>query len=87
MSWGVPPWGSARLADPLFQFITARGDKGVPTLLQQWKKASLSDDAMQLLISMIRANPTARPSVAACLASEWLKAFADTPVRLHEGFD
>jgi serine/threonine protein kinase len=84
MTWQTPPWGSARLADPLFKYITSKGDQGVPTLLHSWKKAPLSDAGMRMLIPMIRANPTARPSVDDCLANPWLAAQRGIPVPTHE---
>lgn len=81
---GHPPFGRAMLVDALFSYLHGQGDQGLERLMGSWSKALPSADLMSLMVSMMRAEPTSRPTVDECLASPWFAAMADTPVALHE---
>jgi len=70
---GAPPWKNAVLEDPHFAYVHGQGDAGIAALLKAWKKNTLSESAMQLMVRMMRSNPLARPSLQECLSSPWLK--------------
>lgn len=81
---GNPPFGKAKLADALFSYIYSNGDRGIEQLMQSWGKVLPSSDLMTLMVSMMKTEPSKRPSAEECLASPWFQAMADTPVALHE---
>jgi len=77
LAWQCPPWQQARLADPMFAFVHARGATGLEALLRHWKKPLLSPDAMALLREVLQPDPAQRPSAAECLAGAWLAPLAE----------
>lgn len=73
---GFPPWGNAMLSDPHFAHFFRQGDKGVPDTLQRYSKAPLTANLEQLLVGMLRADPSLRPDVEECLSSSWIQKVA-----------
>ncbi|CAK9017456.1 unnamed protein product [Durusdinium trenchii] len=73
MSYGSGPWINAQLNDDFFAFVYTNGDNGLKDLLRHWGKPLLEDEAMELLLHMIRVDPLARPAAASCLGSSWFK--------------
>lgn len=87
MSWSIPPWGAALLADNLFNFICSRGDSGIADLLRHWKKDLLSPDAMQILTRMLQVDPSLRPSIDDCVAMPFFNALVGETVPVHAAFN
>jgi len=85
MAWQCPPWRQATLADPMFSYVHGRGDGGLSSLLQHWKKTLLSSDAMRLLTDMLRADPSKRPCIAECLSSSWFVGMTEVHDELQAG--
>eukprot|EP00440_Ansanella_granifera_P057908 gb/GFBE01062775.1/.p1 GENE.gb/GFBE01062775.1/~~gb/GFBE01062775.1/.p1 ORF type:complete len:471 (+),score=87.40 gb/GFBE01062775.1/:1-1413(+) len=83
LSYVNPPWESARLSDEFFGFIYHRGDTGIQDLLVHWEKPLLQDQAMDLLLRMLRVDPARRPSAAECLESSWMAPLARNQVPTH----
>lgn len=64
---GSPPWRKARPNDDHFKWIQANG---ISALARAWQR-TLPPGMDDLLSSMLKANPEARPLVDDCLAHEW----------------
>lgn len=84
LAWRTQPWTSTVLQGPqkceLFNFVHARGDAGIEALLDHWAMSTpsarrrLPQEAMDMMVSMIRSDPLRRPTAMECLSSPW---FAD----------
>merc|ERR1719387_310866 len=85
LAWRFPPWGQALLQDRRFRFVHQRGDDGIMALLQSWKQAALPQNAMQLLVGMLKSDPSARLSPEECLASSWLEPLAAAKEETRKG--
>jgi len=79
MTTGAPPWRQAMLCDPHFAWVHSQG---IVELLKAWNK-SLPPAAEDLLVSMLRSDPTRRPSVDTCLAHSWFEPLRCMPVPTH----
>merc|ERR1712070_678000 len=70
---GFPPWGQAMLSDPHFAHTYRQGDKGIPDTIQRYSKSPLSTNLVQLLVEMMRTDPSRRPTVDECLSNSWIQ--------------
>lgn len=85
---GFPPWGHAMLSDQHFAHFYRQGDKGIPDTIQRYSKSPLSTNLVQLLVEMMRTDPSLRPNVQECLSSSWIQNVAaeyDESVVVMEG--
>jgi serine/threonine protein kinase len=73
---GVPPWGQAMLSDPHFAHFHRQGENGVPDFMRRYSKSPLSPSLMQLLVEMMRTDPSMRPTVEECLSNSWIQKVA-----------
>lgn len=83
LAWAVPIWKHAVLEDAHFAYVHNLKDAGIPAILKAWRKAMLSDAAMELLVTMLRSNPLKRPTVDDCLASPFFAGWAGEVPPLH----
>merc|ERR1712046_107631 len=49
---------------------------GIPDMIQRYSKSPLSSTLVQLLVEMMRTDPSLRPSVDECLSSSWIHKVA-----------
>jgi len=73
---GFPPWGHALLSDPHFAHFYRQGDRGIPDTIQRYSKVPFSTHLQQLLVEMMRTDPSLRPTVEECLSSSWIQKVA-----------
>jgi serine/threonine protein kinase len=72
LAFQCPAWEHAKLSNRFFAQAYNSGE-GVASLLKIWgKEHILSAQAMDMLSSMLQAEPTQRPSPADCLNHPWL---------------
>lgn len=84
LAFTAPPWARAALNDQSFAWIYGQGPGGIPALLRHWGRPSLSDNAMDLMCSLMNVrNCAARPSAQEALAHPWLADLAAEVVPLH----
>jgi len=83
LSYDHAPWKSAQLSDEFFRYIYGAGDTGIQDLLVHWQKPLLEAETMQLLLEMLRVDPTRRPSAQTCLQSSWLEPLVNSDVPRH----
>lgn len=81
LATGLPPWRQARPSDPHFAFAH---EQGIPQMLMAWDK-QLPPDEKELLTSMLRWDPTRRPTATDCLNSPWLASLRSQSVPVHPG--
>lgn len=77
---GSPPWREARPNDGHFNWAQANG---IGALAKAWQKP-LPPGMDDLLSVMLQVDPQARPTVADCLADDWLATLRETAVATHQ---
>jgi len=73
MCSGMNPWRCATLSDECFRFVHGHPDDGVFRLLAQLPARPMSDEAIQLLSSLLWGDPRQRPTMQLVIASSWLE--------------
>jgi len=81
MACNCPPWQRAQLTDANFSWVRSRGDAGIKSLMELWKKQSLAAEPTRLLAEMMRPDPSQRPSAAECLRNTWFAAMESAEAR------
>eukprot|EP00747_Dinoflagellata_sp_TGD_P165081 gnl/TRDRNA2_/TRDRNA2_185901_c0_seq1.p1 gnl/TRDRNA2_/TRDRNA2_185901_c0~~gnl/TRDRNA2_/TRDRNA2_185901_c0_seq1.p1 ORF type:complete len:676 (+),score=86.49 gnl/TRDRNA2_/TRDRNA2_185901_c0_seq1:83-2110(+) len=76
----MPPWRQATMSDSHFMWAHRRED--ATALLRGWKK-NISEEAGDLLGSMLSSDPRKRPTVDACLKHLWFAPLRDVRVPVH----
>jgi len=79
LATGLPPWREARSSDGHFAYAYT---KGIPMLLKAWSR-QLPAAEQELLVSMLRWDPSKRPTAEACLAHKWFTPLHGTSVPTH----
>lgn len=92
LGFQCPPWNWAMLDDPSFAYVSTIGESssesGLESVLKNWGKQFLSQEAMQLLKAMLKPSPAQRLSASECLESSFfngLESYSESCVKALGG--